>query len=114
MFLVDLGISIKLIQKKYAIKINYNSLNLTIYFYFNYSLRQCPLEFLELPMFTINCRLAMVTLNENADAEIVKKKMSSLLKGINLKIVEVVRQIIVTFNFTVGLLSIDLILIVKL
>lgn len=65
-FLVDSGTSIKLIKK---------------------NLRPCPTEFLQLPMFTIDCQLGNVRLGDDADAKEVVNKLSKTLRGINLKIV---------------------------
>ncbi|KAE9534553.1 hypothetical protein AGLY_008643 [Aphis glycines] len=69
--LVDFGTSIKLIKK---------------------NLRPCPTEFLQLPMFTIDCRLENVRLGDDADAKEVVNKLSKTLRGINLKIVGIVSK----------------------
>lgn len=74
--------------------------HLNIYYYYvmiwrwsfaSDSLRPCPTEFLELPMFTIDCQLGNVRLGDDADAKEVVNKLSKTLRGINLKIVGIVR-----------------------
>ncbi|XP_025195551.1 RING finger protein 17-like isoform X2 [Melanaphis sacchari] len=69
--LVDFGISIKLIKK---------------------NLRPCPAELFQFPMFTIDCQLVNVRLGDDAYAKDVVDKLSKTLRGINLKIVGIVRR----------------------
>ncbi|CAI6344252.1 unnamed protein product [Macrosiphum euphorbiae] len=65
-FLVDFGMSIKLVKK---------------------NLRRCIAEFFELPMFTIDCRLENFRPSDDADAEDVVDKLSKTLRGVSLKII---------------------------
>ncbi|XP_029343661.1 uncharacterized protein LOC100158953 [Acyrthosiphon pisum] len=65
-FLVDFGMSIKLVKK---------------------NVRRCIAEFFELPMFTIDCRLENVRPSDDADAKDVVDKLSKTLRGVSLKII---------------------------
>lgn len=56
------------------------------------SLRPCIADLFQFPMFTIDCQLENVRLGDDVDAEEVVNKLSKTLRGVNLKIVGIVRR----------------------
>lgn len=92
-FLVDVGKFVKLVSKKWVNRCVYKKKKTYLKFFPVNSVRLCPPEFLELPMYTVKCHLVNVEANKNCDPQDVVEHMSQSLKNVNLKIVAIVRTL---------------------
>ncbi|XP_050437531.1 tudor domain-containing protein 1-like [Adelges cooleyi] len=71
---------------KPTILVNLVDLGITAEVYQKY-IRLCPPEFLKLPIYSVKCQLAGVTINERRDETFVIQALSNVLSNVNLTIV---------------------------